>query len=315
MPKFLTLTTVLFTCELLFLGLKSLALMSKRDSINRYVAVPCFIIETCLGFVLSSLFVKFAWHSTVAIRGIACMIIGIEVMCVVSEAMLVYIKVRGTSRELAPHQWGRTAIKWLCFGFGLLPPSIQIESAARLQTYGALSRGIAVSVQGAMVFLALVSCILSSKEHHLRIRMLLVAAFFAFFSLAAFVFSYLPRPIAAQQMTAEQLFSIIDANDNTNPIWVACAALILTTFFTPFAFWRLPDLAEHPLHLAHVLAAETAIFGVAPAVLLLGLVDAPAVWVVRQFMFTVFPISVALAGPLLFSFFITLGRQILVQLK
>lgn len=109
-------TEILFGCELLFTGLKALALLPKNKRIRCFVAVPCFVTESVLGLALSILLLLVACRAlnpVVSVLGVY--ILTVELMSVASEGTCIWLKIRERSLKLNERQWWRAAINWFAF--------------------------------------------------------------------------------------------------------------------------------------------------------------------------------------------------------
>lgn len=114
---------ILFAGELLFTGLKALALLSKKKT-ARLLVIPCFVVESILGFVLSLLlFLRIMNDPTVEMKIAASIILFTELMSVTSELSNIVLKLTAVGEDLSLHQWGRQVISWLAFLCGVYSSS------------------------------------------------------------------------------------------------------------------------------------------------------------------------------------------------
>lgn len=310
-----SLSTVLFFGEVFFTGLKAFALSRRNVPVLKYVAVPCFILESGLGIALSALLLRTlvaTWVGPIAyiLTAGAGLIMATELMSVLSEGASIARKVRarreeGCARRLCERQRWRAVVNWVAYWLSGVSScclyTVVLFSSVQWFNESTVERGVVmrkvVPVATTAVFLVASIPRLCAAMGGLEKKGLRIAAgcfLTVSGAIGATVFNLTAK---RAPLTLTQDPHALDYQ-RVEPI--TPFLLGTTSALTAAAFWGLPDVPDDGPHSAHVHAFEVAAFGSTPPGVFLALLT-PAKEA-RQILIAVVPQITALVAPFLFSY-------------
>ncbi len=306
------LTSLLFAGEVTFTFLKSVLLFTERGSMRRkFAAVICFVAESVIGVVLSSLLAMQFWGASsvelAKLKAGVILIMCTELLSVITEGQIIRLKVINAERAESGHgSTRRLIVKWLTFvSAEVVLLTIFILSLSKdvgdPQNYFGDRRYTYLILFLANASMMTLSCVFSRRLH---LRAMSHVAYFVLGVSVALIFLYggwfsndcggwgagpncSPTPTFAE-FTISTSISIFSAS--------------ISTLLTAISSWGLPDVRSgYQIDMEHVKMFETVSLGMTWAAISMGLAQVNAK-IVLQVMHTVLPQTGAIVIPFILSF-------------